>query len=124
MHVSRQLGVEPPGRGRIPLGEEAYVYGFPLRIMGVTREVLTATNMTGEHSAQINQFARTRSYVNPDFKNVARISLNSLWSFGCVDLGEEPMIVTIPDAARYLVMQALNTWIDAFASLGTHTPRR
>ena len=105
------------------LGEEEYVYGFPLVMMDVTREVLTATAKAGEYGAPINQFARMRSYVSPDYKNVVRISVNSLWSFGFLDLGQEPMIVTIPDAGdRYLVMQAMNMWTDDFASAGTRTP--
>jgi hypothetical protein len=105
------------------LGEEEYVYGFPLVMMDVTREVTTAASKPGEYAAPINQFARIRTYVNPDFDNVVRISVNSLWSFGFVDLDREPMIITVPDAGdRYLVMQALNMWTDDFASVGTRTP--
>ena len=105
------------------LGEEEYVYGYPLVMMEITREVTTAASKSGEYAAPINQFARIRSYVSPDFKNVVRISVNSLWSFGFVDLNQEPMIVTIPDAGdRYLVMQALNMWTDDFASAGARTP--
>ena len=105
------------------LGEEEYVYGFPLVMMDVTRQVLTAASKSGEYSAPINQFARIRTYVSPDFKNVVRISVNSLWSHGFVDLDQEPMIVTIPDPGkRYMVVQALNMWTDDFASAGTRTP--
>ncbi len=105
------------------LGQEAYVYGYPLVMMDVTREVMTAAPTSGEYAAPINQFARIRTYVDPDFKNVVRISVNSIWSHGFVDLDQEPMIVTVPDAGnRYLVMQALNMWTDDFASAGTRTP--
>ena len=105
------------------LGQEAYVYGFPLVMMDVTRQVMTAASTSGEYAAPINQFARIRTYVNPDFKNVVRISVNSIWTHGFVDLEQEPVIVTIPDAGgRYLVMQALNMWTDDFASAGTRTP--
>jgi hypothetical protein len=105
------------------LGEEEYVYGFPLVMMDVTREVLTATHKAGEYSAPINQFARIRTYVDPDYDNVVRISVNSLWSFAFLDLDQEPMIVTVPDAGhRYLVAQALNMWTDDFGSVGTRTP--
>ena len=105
------------------LGQEAYVYGFPLVMMDMTREVMTSAPTSGEYAAPINQFARIRTYVNPDFKNVVRISVNSIWSHGFVDLDQEPMIVTVPDAGnRYLVMQALNMWTDDFASAGTRTP--
>lgn len=105
------------------VGEEEYVYGFPLVMMDVTREVLTATSTSGEYSAPINQFGRIRSYVDPDFKNVVRISVNSLWSHGFLDLDQEPMVVTVPDPGeRYMVVQALDMWTDDFASAGTRTP--
>jgi hypothetical protein len=65
---------------------EEYVYGYPLVMMDVTRELLTATPTTGQYAAPINQFGRIRTYVNPDFKNVVRISVNSLWSHGFLDL--------------------------------------
>jgi len=106
------------------LGQEAYVYGLPLVMMDVTRQVVTAASTSGEYAAPINQFARMRTYVDPDFKNVVRISVNSIWSHGFVDLDQEPMIVTVPDAGnRYLVMQALNMWTDDFAAAGTRTPQ-
>lgn len=101
-------------------GMEAYVYGFPLVMMDVTKEVTTATSKSGEYSAPVNQFGRMRTLVNPDFKNVVRISRNSLWAFGFVDLEKEPFVYTQPDTrGRYIVMQALNMWTDDFASAGS-----
>ena len=50
---------------------------------------------------------------------MVRISVNSLWTHGFLDLQQEPMIVTIPDTeGRYIVMQAMNMWTDNFASVG------
>jgi len=104
------------------VGLEEYVYGYPLVMMDVTREVLTATSTSGEYSAPINQFARIRTYVSPDFKNVVRISVNSLWSHGFIDLDQEPMIVSTPEMdGRYIVVQGLNMWTDNFMSAGTRT---
>jgi hypothetical protein len=59
---------------------EASVYGYPLVMMDVTREVLTAApapNAEGT-AAPINQLAKMPHYVDPHFKNVVRISLNAL----------------------------------------------
>ena len=79
------------------LGMECYVYGFPLVLMDVTNAVLTATSKSGEYKAPINQFGRIRTYVSPDFKDVVRISVNSLWSFAVLDLDKEPIVVSHPD---------------------------
>jgi len=104
------------------VGMEEYVYGYPLVMMDVTKDVLTATPKTGEYAAPMNQFGRIRTYVSPDFVNVVRISVNSLWSHGFVDLDAEPVVVSLPDMdGRYIVMQALNMWTDDFASVGTRT---
>lgn len=103
-------------------GMKEYVYGYPLVMMDVTREVITATPSSGEYAAPINQFARIRETVGPKEVNVARISVNSLWSHGFLDLDPEPMIVSLPDMdGRYIVMQAVNMWTDDFASVGTRT---
>lgn len=103
-------------------GLKEYVYGYPLVMMDVTREVLTASSTSGQYSAPINQFGRIRTYVDPDFKNVVRISVNSLWSHAFVDLDQEPMIVSVPNMdGRYIVVQGLNMWTDVFMAAGTRT---
>jgi hypothetical protein len=103
-------------------GMEEYVYGFPLVMMDVTSQVLTAAPQSGEYKAPLNQFARIRTLVDPDVKDVVRISRNSLWSHGFVDLDQEPFVYSQPDThGRYIVMQALNMWTDDFASAGSRT---
>jgi len=100
----------------------AYGYGFPLVIMDLSRSVITATNQSREYKAPINQFGRMRTFVNPDFKDVVRISRNSLWSHAFVDLEKEPLVFSQPDTrGRYIVTQALNMWTDDFASIGSRT---
>ena len=106
------------------LGMEAYVYGYPLVMMDVTREVLTAApapNAEGT-AAPINQLAKMPRYVSPDFKNVVRISLNSLWTTGFVDLEKEPIVLSVSDTNdRYYVFSMMNMWTDVFGSVGKRT---
>ena len=106
------------------LGMEAYVYGYPLVMMDVTREVLTAApapNAEGT-AAPINQLAKMPHYVDPTFKNVVRISLNSLWTTGFVDLAKEPIVLSVPDIKeRYYVFSMMNMWTDVFGSVGKRT---
>jgi hypothetical protein len=106
------------------LGLLGYVYGYPLVIMDITRQVLTAApapNSEGT-AAPINQFAKMPHYVSPDFKNVVRISLNSLWSTGFLDLDKEPIVLSVPDAKdRYYVMSMMEMWTNVFGSIGKRT---
>lgn len=104
------------------LGMECYVFGFPLVLMDVTNGVLNATSKSGEYKAPVNQFGRMRTYVSPDFKDVVRISVSSLWSWAVLDLDKEPLIASHPDTkGRYIVMQLMNMWTDDFGSLGSRT---
>jgi Protein of unknown function (DUF1254) len=48
-------------------------------------------------AAPMNQLARMRTFVIPDFKNVVRISVSSLWAFGFVDLEHEAYVFSQPD---------------------------
>jgi hypothetical protein len=103
-------------------GMYAYAYGFPLVMMDVTRQVMTAAPSSGEYSAPIGQFHRLRDFVDPDFKNVVRISRNSLWATAFLDLDAEPVVFSHPaPQGRYLVAQLMDMWTDNFASIGTRT---
>jgi hypothetical protein len=106
------------------LGLESYVYGYPMVVMDVTREVLTAApapNSEGT-AAPINQLAKMPHYVSLYFTKVVRISLNSLWTTGWLDLDKEPIVVSVPDTRdRYYVFSVMNMWTDVFGSIGKRT---
>jgi hypothetical protein len=103
-------------------GIKAYVYGFPLVLMDVTSKTITAVAKAGEYHAPMNQLLRMRTYVSPDYKDVVRISRNSLWSGGVFDLEKEPIVFSHPDTkGRYIVIQLINMWTDDFGSIGSRT---
>jgi hypothetical protein len=105
------------------LGMETYVYGFPLVIMDLTRQVMTAAPPAGDLSAPINQFQKLRGAVPWNFDNVVRISTKSLWETAFIDLGKEPQVVTIPDSGNIPVAARwLNMWTDAIGTAGSRTP--
>ncbi|MDA9468272.1 DUF1254 domain-containing protein [Bradyrhizobium sp. CCBAU 53415] len=106
------------------LAMEVYVYGFPLVITDLTRQVETATPTAGEYAAPIDQFARMRGYVPWDWKNVVRVSFNSLWSFAFLDL-QEPKVVSFPDGKGIpTAFRLLNFWTDVVGTGGSRTPDR
>ena len=111
------------GEGYI-YGMESYVYGYSMVVMDVTRDVLTAASAPNEDgtAAPVNQFAKMPHYVSPDFKNVVRISLNSLWTTAWLDLDKEPIVLSVPDTQdRYYVFSMMNMWTDVFGSVGKRT---
>ena len=110
------------GEGLV-LGMETYVYGFPMVLMDLTRQVQTATPTAGELSAPINQLQRLQRPMPWDFKNVVRCSPNSLMSTAFLDLAKEPMIVSIPDTQGHTIaMRLMNMWTDVFGTAGSRTP--
>ena len=124
------MGLGSSGCGLVHEGEayirgmESWVYGYPLVMMDVTRDVLTAAPAPNDEgtAAPINQLAKMPHYVSPDFKNVVRISLNSLWTTGWVDLEQEPIVLSVPDTKdRYYVFSMMNMWTDVFGSVGKRT---
>lgn len=105
-------------------GMTAYIYGYPMVVMDVTREVLTAVPAPHPEGrgAPINQFTNTPHYVTPDMKNVVRISRDSLWTTVWLDLDKEPIILSVPDTHdRYYVFSMMNMWTDVFGSVGKRT---
>jgi len=119
----RLWGVVKEGEAYL-YGMESYVFGYPLVMMDVTREVLTAAPVPNSDgtAAPINQLAKMPHYVSPDVKNVVRISLNSLWTTGWVDLEKDAIVLSVPDTKdRYYVFSLMNMWTDVFGSIGKRT---
>jgi hypothetical protein len=62
-------------------GIQAYIYGFPLIVMDVTREVSTAVPTGGEITALVNQFAVMTKYPGADFRDSqASIRIAVAWA--------------------------------------------
>jgi hypothetical protein len=122
--VAASVAIIVPRLSTYIAGMKAYVYGYPIVVMDVSRDVLTAAPAPDRdgYAAPINQFAKMPGYVSPYFTNVVRISLNSLWSTAWLDLDEEPIVLSVPDTHdRYYVFSIMNMWTDVFGSVGKRT---
>ena len=53
-------------------GTEAYIYGFPMIMMDLTKDAGTATSTPGEITAPVNQFSVMTHYPDAFFHAVAR----------------------------------------------------
>src|SRR5215472_18126415 len=105
------------------LGIEAVVYGFPLVIVDVTKQVQTnvAKPEEGGH-APLNQFSNFLKYPTAAYKDVVRMNVDTLYSFAWLDLSKEPIVLSDPDTqGRYYLMPILDAWTNVFASPGKRT---
>ncbi len=104
------------------LAAEAYVYGFPLVLMDVSRQAMTAVPKPITTAAPINQFNVSEEFPDATFTTVVSPNADTLYSFAWLDLAKEPLVLSLPDTGdRYYLMQMLDAWTDVFASPGTRT---
>jgi hypothetical protein len=101
---------------------EAYVFGYPLVLMDVTRRVMTAVPKPEAHKAPENQFLHIREFPDHTMTDVVSPNADTLYSTAWLDLSKEPMILSVPDVGgRYYLMEMLDAWTNVFASPGTRT---
>jgi hypothetical protein len=103
-------------------GLQAYLYGFPLIMMDLTKDQGTAVLTAGEITAPINQFAVMTKYPDASFRAVARTGLDTLFATAWADLDKEPLVLSVPDTGgRYYVIALFDMWSNVFASIGPRT---
>ena len=95
------------------LASQAFVYGYPLVLMNVTRQQLNSGN---------NRFEHLRTFPDDTFTTVVAPNVDTLYSSAWLDLSEEPMVLSVPDThGRYYLMPMLDAWTNVFASPGKRT---
>ncbi len=100
----------------------ATVYGFPLVVMDLTRQVFTAVPAPTPNGSPVNQFGNKKVFPDASFTNVVRPNADTLYSAAWVDTSKEPIILSVPDMqGRYYLMPILNYWTDVIGSPGSRT---
>lgn len=102
---------------------EAYIYGYPLVMMELTKQKLTnVASPDGLHGAPINQLSHVRELVTAGFTDVVAPNNDTLYSQAWMDLSKEPLVLHVPDSGgRYYLMPMLSAWTNVFASPGART---
>jgi hypothetical protein len=98
------------------LGVQAYVYAYPLVLMGLTKRVMTNRGLP------TNRFFHAQAFPTPEAKTIIRPNVDTLYSTAWLDLSEGPVILSVPDTGgRYYLVQLLDAWTETFASPGART---
>jgi hypothetical protein len=106
----------------VPHGVEAYIYGYPLVTMEMTRRVMTNVAKPEGTRAPMGLFVRMREYPNAAFRDVTAPNADTLYTTAWIDVGTEPYVLSLPDAKeRFYLFPMLDGWTDVFEVPGKRT---
>src|SRR5215831_17689582 len=118
-YASRRLSEEEA----LEIACEAYVYGYPLVLMELTRRKIANMGASaGRDWTPVNQFTHLAAFPDAEFSDVVRPNADTLYSVMWFDVRDEPLVITLPDSdGRYYLMPILDMWTEVFASKGPRT---
>jgi hypothetical protein len=104
------------------LATDAYIYGYPLVTMEMTRRIMTNVAAPEGNRGPMGQFIRAREYPNASFRDVTAPNADTLYTTAWIDLGKEPWVLSIPDMkGRYFLVPMLDGWTNVFQVPGKRT---
>ncbi len=71
-----------------------------------------------------NQFTHAKAFTPVDLKAIVRPNVDTLYSSVNLDLGPEPIVLSVPATDRFFHLPILSLWTDVFAVPGTRTTGR
>lgn len=117
--ASAEPDIAPPLAREI--AADAYVYGYPLVLFAETAKQVRNVREPAYPFAPVNQIAHGREFPGPEMRVVIRPNFDTLYSSGLMDVGPEPVVLTLPATDRYFMFPLLSMWTDVFAVPGTRT---
>jgi len=127
-HSPLRAEFEGPVLGAIEGGEEfwlatdAYVFGYPLVTMEITRRVMTNMASVEGTRGPMGQFIKLRQYPDASFRDVTAPNADTLYTTAWLDVGNEPWVLSIPDMKdRYFLFPMLDGWTNVFQVPGKRT---
>ena len=116
--ATAQPGVEDAVKTAV----DAYVYGYPLVTMDMTRKQLTNVATLDAAHAPMGQLLRLRTYPAVDNHAVTAPNADTLYTQAWIDVSAEPWVLSVPDMGdRYYLLPMLDGWTDVFQVPGKRT---
>lgn len=101
---------------QIRLGAEAYVFGYPLVIMDLTR------GNSAQTLGPENQLQRVRRFPDAGFREVVRPNADTLYTSAFLDMDKGPWVFEMPvNDQRFELMAFMDAWTNVFAAPGTRS---
>ena len=104
------------------LATEAYIYGYPLVTMEMTRRVMTNVAAPEATRAPMGHLVKLRQYPDASYRDVTAPNADTLYTTGWIDVGAEPWLLSLPDMqGRYFLFPMLDGWTNVFQVPGKRT---
>lgn len=106
----------------LSLASDAYVYGYPLVTMEMTRRVMTNVEAPKGTRGPMGSLIKLRQYPDASFRDVTAPNADTLYTTAFFDVGDEPWVLDQPDMGdRYFLLPLLSGWTDVFEVPGSRT---
>jgi hypothetical protein len=110
------------GTDEFALAVDAYIYGYPLVTMEMTRRVITNVAEPKGTKAPMGQMIKVREYPNAKFRDVTAPNADTLYTTAFFDVGQEPWVISLPALDdRYALFPMLDGWTTVFEVPGKRT---
>ena len=126
--ASRAMAIDGPiedlveGAEDFRAASDAYVYGYPLVTMEMTRRVLTTVAQVEGTRGPTGQVIKMRAYPDASFRDVTAPNADTLYTTSFFDVGDEPWVLSVPDMkGRYFLLPFLDGWTNVFSVPGSRT---
>ncbi|MCX5493189.1 DUF1254 domain-containing protein [Kaistia dalseonensis] len=104
------------------IASDAYIYGYPLVTMEMTRRVVTNVAEPVGTRGPMGTIIKLRQYPDASFRDVTAPNADTLYTTAFFDVGDEPWVLSVPDMKdRYFLLPFLSGWTDVFAVPGSRT---
>ncbi|WP_413991952.1 DUF1254 domain-containing protein [Labrys okinawensis] len=101
---------------------DAYIYGYPLVTMELTRRVITNVTEVKGTRGPMGHLIKLREYPNATFRDVTAPNADTLYTTSFIDVGDEPWVFSFPDMGdRYFLFPMLDGWTNVFQVPGKRT---
>ena len=99
---------------------DAYIYGYPLVTMDMTRKQETNVRVPDEAHAPMGQLIKLRAYPAVDNRGAAAPNADTLYTMVWLDVSDEPWVFSIPDMGdRFYIMPMLSGFNEVFFVAGS-----
>jgi len=104
------------------IASQAYVYGYPLVTMEMTRRVISNVAAPEGTRAPMGTLIKLRQYPDASFRDVTAPNADTLYTTAFLDVGDEPWVLDQPDMkGRYFLLPLLDGWTNVFEVPGSRT---